>query len=179
VLVIAAATLAIGALAVGGATLLSHAGAPGAAAVTAAAALGSVEIRSDPPGAQILIDGSPSGRLTPAVLTGLLPGRAIRVELSKEGYGATAVILHPETERRDPHVVKLVQTGALVRLSDLPRHASVFLDGVQVDTGAALETSAGRHEVRVEVKGKIIFDKVLDVRPGEQTTAVASRKGEP
>lgn len=178
-LVFGAATLAIGALAVAGATLLSRAGAPGTTSMTSAVALGSLEIQSDPSGAQILIDGSPSGRVTPTVLTGLPLDRAIRVELSKEGYGAAAVILHPQIERRAPHIVKLAQTGALVRLAELPRHATVFLDGVQVDTGGAVETTVGRHQVRVEVKGKIVFEKVLDVQPGQQTTSVASGKGQP
>jgi serine/threonine protein kinase len=179
VLVIAAATLAIGGLAIGGAALLSRAGAPAATPLTTAAALGSLDIRSDPQGAQILVDGSPSGRVTPAILSGLPVGRAVRVELSKDGYGATAVILHPESERRAPHVVKLVQTGAVVRLVDLPRRASVFLDGVQVDPGGSVDTTVGRHELRVEVKEKIVFEKVLDVRPGVQTMSVASGAGAP
>jgi hypothetical protein len=178
-LMIGVATLAIGGLAIGGAALLSRAGAPDAASTVAPTALGSIEIRSDPPGAQILLDGSPSGRLTPTVVTGLPLGRSVRVELSKDGYGPTAVILHPEAERPAPHVVKLVQTGAVVRLVELPRHASVFLDGVQVDTDGAIETTVGRHEVRVEVKGKIAFLKVLDVRAGEQITSVGLGKSEP
>jgi hypothetical protein len=103
----------------------------------------------------------------------------VRIELSKEGYGATAVILHPETERRAARVVKLVQTGATLRLADLPQHASVYLDGVQVDTGGVVETTVGRHELRVEVKSKIVFATVLDVKPGEQVTQVVSGKGEP
>ena len=61
----------------------SFSDAPERAAVRATATL---EIRSDPPGAHVFIDGSPSGLRTPAVLTGLSAGSSVRVGLDKPGY---------------------------------------------------------------------------------------------
>jgi len=61
----------------------SFSDAPERAVVRATATL---EIRSDPPGAHVFIDGSPSGLRTPAVLTGLSAGSSVRVGLDKPGY---------------------------------------------------------------------------------------------
>jgi hypothetical protein len=52
----------------------------------AARATATLEIRSDPPGAHVFIDGSPSGLRTPAVLTGLSAGSSVQVGLDKPGY---------------------------------------------------------------------------------------------
>jgi hypothetical protein len=44
-----------------------------------------LHVTSDPPGAQVVLDGRPSGRVTPTVLDGLPPGRhALRLE--KDGF---------------------------------------------------------------------------------------------
>src|SRR6185369_1879334 len=118
-------TLAIGSVVIGGAVVLGRLAAPTSEATPAAPALGSVEVRSEPTGALIFIDGSPSGRVTPAILTGLPPARPLRIQLSKDGYRPAALTVTPETTLSGPHVVTLVQTGATVRLTDLPRHASV------------------------------------------------------
>ncbi len=52
----------------------------------AARATATLELRSDPPGAHVFIDGSPSGLRTPAVLTGLSAGSSVQVGLDKPGY---------------------------------------------------------------------------------------------
>ena len=57
--------------------------APSARAARAAASL---EIRSQPPGAHVFVDGTPSGLRTPTVLTGLAAGSRVQVRLDKPGY---------------------------------------------------------------------------------------------
>jgi len=52
----------------------------------AARAAASLEIRSQPPGAHVFVDGTPSGLRTPTVLTGLAPGSRVQVRLDKPGY---------------------------------------------------------------------------------------------
>ena len=47
---------------------------------------GALEIRSQPPGAHVFVDGTPSGLRTPTVLTGLPAGRRVQVRLDKPGY---------------------------------------------------------------------------------------------
>lgn len=175
----ATATLAIGALLIGGAVVLGRAVAPTSDTPLAEPALGSVALRSEPPGALIFIDGSPSGLVTPTTLTGLPLGRPLRVQLSKDGYRPAALTVTPEAAPRPPEVVTLVRTSAIVQLTNLPPRAAVFLDGVQIDTDGIVDTTVGRHELRVEVKSKIVFSKILDVKPGEQITKVAPGEGEP
>jgi serine/threonine protein kinase len=57
-----------------------------AAAPRAARATATLEIRSEPAGAHILVDGSPSGLRTPATLTGLSVGITVRIGLDRPGY---------------------------------------------------------------------------------------------
>jgi hypothetical protein len=45
----------------------------------------SLHVTSDPPGAQVVLDGRPSGRVTPTDLSGLAPGRHTLV-LQKDGF---------------------------------------------------------------------------------------------
>jgi len=172
-------TLAIGSVVIGAAVVLGRLAAPISEATAVAPAFGSVEVRSDPPGALIFIDGSPSGLVTPATLNGLPLARPLRIQLSKDGYRPAALTVTPEASPRSPQVIALVQTGAIVRLSGLPARASVFLDGVQVETDGIVETTVGRHEIRVEVKSKIVFSKVLEVQPGEQIAKVGAGERKP
>jgi len=49
-------------------------------------ATATLEIRSQPPGAHVFVDGTPSGLRTPTVLTGLTAGSRVQVRLDKPGY---------------------------------------------------------------------------------------------
>jgi hypothetical protein len=71
----------VGAVVLRGEHSSSDAPAPRAARATAA-----LEIRSEPAGAHILVDGSPSGLRTPATLTGLSVGITVRIGLDRPGY---------------------------------------------------------------------------------------------
>src|SRR5947207_12273033 len=53
-------------------------------------ATATLEIRSEPPGAHILVDGSPSGLRTPATLTNLSVGITVRIGLDKPGFGSAS-----------------------------------------------------------------------------------------
>ena len=53
---------------------------------TATRATATLEIRSEPPGAHVFVDGTPSGLRTPTVLTGLSAGKRVEVRLDKPGY---------------------------------------------------------------------------------------------
>ena len=61
----------------------SFTGTPAARSTRATATL---EIRSQPPGAHVFVDGTPSGLRTPTVLTGLSAGSRVQVRLDKPGY---------------------------------------------------------------------------------------------
>jgi serine/threonine protein kinase len=53
---------------------------------TGTRATATLEIRSEPPGAHVFVDGTPSGLRTPTVLTGLSAGKRVEVRLDKPGY---------------------------------------------------------------------------------------------
>ncbi len=55
-------------------------------AARSARATATLEIRSQPPGAHVFVDGTPSGLRTPTVLTGLTAGSRVQVRLDKPGY---------------------------------------------------------------------------------------------
>jgi len=57
-----------------------------APAARAARTTATLEIRSQPPGAHVFVDGTPSGLRTPTVLTGLPAGSRVHVRLDKPGY---------------------------------------------------------------------------------------------
>jgi hypothetical protein len=74
-----------GAVAMRGERSFSESAAPRAGRATV-----SLEIQSEPAGAHIFVDGSPSGLRTPATLTGLAVGITVRVSLDKPGYEPAA-----------------------------------------------------------------------------------------
>jgi hypothetical protein len=57
-----------------------------APAASGARATATLEIRSEPPGAHVFVDGTPSGLRTPTVLTGLSAGKRVEVRLDKPGF---------------------------------------------------------------------------------------------
>jgi len=71
----------------------------------AARATATLEIRSQPSGAHVFVDGSPSGLRTPATLTGLSLGIVVRVRLDKPGFEpASAQVQLTDTQ---PQIVSL------------------------------------------------------------------------
>jgi hypothetical protein len=50
----------------------------------------SIDVRSEPAGASIFVDGRPTGLKTPAVLSGLPVGRAVKLRLDLEGHAAAS-----------------------------------------------------------------------------------------
>src|SRR5207237_34267 len=57
-----------------------------AAPAVAAATTSTLQVTSDPPGAHLLLDGDPTGLVTPATINGLRAGRTIELRLDKPGY---------------------------------------------------------------------------------------------
>jgi hypothetical protein len=57
-----------------------------APAARPARATATLDIRSQPAGAHVFVDGTPTGLRTPTVLTGLVAGSRVQVRLDKPGY---------------------------------------------------------------------------------------------
>src|SRR6185436_19800128 len=79
--------VAVIALVAAGGTARDTAAASSGSSLTAvASAAAKLELQSRPPGAQVFVDGSPSGLRTPAVLSGLPVGRMVSIRLDLPGY---------------------------------------------------------------------------------------------
>jgi hypothetical protein len=143
-----------------------------------ASRLGALELRSQPAGASILIDGNPTGLATPATITGLPPDRTIEVRLEKPGFRTVvqSVRLASATggagDRATERTFNLVATSGTVRFRGLPARAEVLLDGDPVDLRLPLTAALGRHHLRVDTRTSPVLSRVIDVKPGEQTVVV-------
>jgi hypothetical protein len=123
----------------------------------AAPVLGGLDIRSEPPGAHLFVNGDPNGLTTPALLTGLRAGRTIELRLDKAGY-------QPVSRRI---------------VDDLPNRSSVYVDDVLVEGTRPISLPLGPHRLRVEASAELIFSRDVDVRPGEQRIRVEAQRPEP
>jgi len=139
--------------------------------VTAPAATAALEIASEPAGAHVFVDGNPTGLVTPATLSGLPVGRKVEVRLDMPEYQPVAQVLEVRAGA-EPHLFRLQASAGTLVLRGLPAHASVYVDGSQVDPGAPIAASVGPHRVRVEADGEVVFTKSVAVHGGEQTVQV-------
>lgn len=129
---------------------------------------GNIAVDSDPAGASILLDGQPTGLVTPDTLTGLEPGSYL-VSVALDGYLAnpasrTAVVSPLATAQ--PGVFNLSATSLAV--TSTPAGAAVFLDGV--DTGLVTPATV----VGVD-EGEVVVSLVLPgylVAPASFTATV-------
>ncbi|HEX2657699.1 MAG TPA: PEGA domain-containing protein, partial [Polyangia bacterium] len=173
-LIIAAAVVSV---AIGAVLGLRGPGTSPTVAPPVTAPVSTLEITSTPAGAQVLIDGDPSGLVTPAHLTGLGAGRKVEIRVDKPGY-------RPETQTTDVPAsgsrtlsFKLVASMGEVRLQNVPPQSTTYVDDVTVDAARPLELSVGPHRLRVEVGKKLFSTMKLDVHAGAQTVTVRSTEG--
>jgi len=137
-------------------------------ATGAARAAATLEIKSQPPGAHVFVDGSPSGLRTPAKLTGLAAGSRIQVRLDKAGYEpATEQVTLAEGQTRTLSLVLRGATGN-VKIVGAPARASIYLDDREVDTSKPLSAPPGAHRLRVETAEGVMFSKTIEVAAGAE-----------
>lgn len=131
---------------------------------------GLVLIHSDPPEAEIIIDGAVHGT-TPALITDLPFGR-YRLKLTKAGFQEQEREL--QVENRIPQSVRVVlaSDSATVTVTTTPAGGSVFIDGIQ--RGIAPVTieriPEGTVELSVQCDGFAPFKQTIKVAAGENQT---------
>jgi len=141
----------------------------------------SLNVRSNPPGAIVIIDGFPTGERTPCRIDGLSPGRH-RILVSMPGYlPAEEVITIPEGSRTGGVItctLKEYTSGDLLVESNVP-DARIYLYGRY--TGEKTPhtftgMSIGTYEVRVvsENDSRTIEDVL--VKPGTTTRCLVTLK---
>ncbi|HEY0710894.1 MAG TPA: serine/threonine-protein kinase [Polyangia bacterium] len=143
-----------------------------APAITAAAKSADLELKSEPPGAHILIDGEPTGLTTPTVLRNLRSGRSFEIRLDKPGYQTVIQKVEVGAGAPSARSFGLVPAVALLLFEGLPQGAAVYIDEVLVDAKGTVAAQLGPRKVRVENQGEVIFEKIIDARAGEHSIKV-------
>jgi serine/threonine protein kinase len=146
------------------------------AAVSVSANAVSLELKTDPPGAHLLLDGEPTALSTPTVLRNLRLGRVLQIQLDKAGYQTAVQRIQLDTNGPMVRTFKLVAAGGTLLLEGLPTGASVYLDDVLTEVWGPLAVPLGSVKLRVENEGEVILETVLDVRAGEQRIKLPARK---
>jgi serine/threonine-protein kinase len=164
----------VAAVAAGLVLIVTLRGGPTTAPVSTVAAQSvDLEIRSEPPGAQVLIDGSPTGLSTPTVLRNQRPGGVFEVRLDRPGYQTAVRKITISGEPTQIQVVRLVAASTTLRLEGLPSDGKVYVDDVLAPTsGGTLTVPLGTRKLRVESGGDVVFDKVITAEGSEQTVKV-------
>jgi eukaryotic-like serine/threonine-protein kinase len=140
-------------------------GAPGRGTVV-------LEVKSEPPGAQMLLDGEPTGLVTPTVVRNLRVGQTLELRLDKPGYLTAIQKIQMDSATKVSRSITLVAAGGLLKLEDLPARASVYLDDVLTDAQGPVAAPLGMRKLRIESGGQVVLEKVVEVGPGEQTIRI-------
>ncbi len=129
-------------------------------------ATGTLDVRSDPSGAQVYLDGAYLG-LTPLVASAA-PGRH-RVEVKKAGYRpyrASVRVAPGQRVRVYARLVPEVQNGRIAVRSE-PEGAAVYLNGAyRGRTPVTIEVAPGGYELRLALPGYRDYRTRVEVGPG-------------
>ena len=168
IVLVASLTAVIGLVAVGGLLRGTITG-PRLTAGPAVQATAGLDLRSQPAGASIFVDGTPTGLTTPAVLSGLPVGRTITLRLDLAGY--TGVSKQTTLTEGQPQRLSFTLASAVgtVRLRGLPPRATVLLDDRPIEAAGPLSVSVGTHKLRVELEQSVLLSKTVEIRAGAES----------
>ncbi|HTB56584.1 MAG TPA: serine/threonine-protein kinase [Polyangia bacterium] len=144
----------------------SHAG---TATSTAAQATTSLDLRSQPAGASIFVDGRPTGLQTPAVLDGLPVGRTVKLRLDLGGYAPASKETTLGAGQSQTLSFTLESATGTVRLVGVPRQATAELDDRPVDPSKPIAAAVGAHRLRLELEQSVLLSKTIEVRANAET----------
>ena len=163
-----------------GGSAVGAAGEPGGAASKPAEppkapASANLKVSSTPAGAKILLDGTDTGKVTPAELTGFAKGKDVAIALDLPGKKLVTVT----GKAGGPEVSANLEKASVrtVELASEPAGATVTLDGKKVGKtpttyAKALDLSKGKHAVVFKLSGHA--DQTVELGPDSKW----ERKGE-
>ncbi len=163
-LIAVAALGGIGALAMRGES--AH---TGSAATAFAQATSRIDLRSQPAGASIFVDGRPTGLKTPAVLDGLPVGRTVKLGLDLPGYAAASREMTLRVGQPQTLSFTLESATGTIRLVGVPRQATAELDDQPVDPSKPIAAAVGAHKLRIELEQSVLLSKTIEVRANAET----------
>jgi hypothetical protein len=132
---------------------------------------GTLNINTNPRGADVFLDGAFVGRSPVTVTTSI--GRHT-VEAREDGYrnASTVVNVTAGTQNLNLNLEPVVVNGTVI-VDGGPRGANVFLDGVFAgNLPVTLNTSIGRHSLEVRADGFENFATTINVAAGTQRVNV-------
>jgi serine/threonine-protein kinase len=154
----------VGAVAMRGASL--RAGTPSSATTQSTTSL---DLRSEPAGASIFVDGRPTGLKTPAVMEGLPVGQTVKLRLDLGGYAVASK--ETTLAAGQPQTLSFALESAMgtVRLVGVPRQATAELDDRPVDPSKPIAATVGAHKLRLELDQTVLISKTIEVRANAET----------
>lgn len=135
------------------------------------AATGRVSVASTPEGAEVLLNGRPTGRETPAELAAL-PVGTHTVQLRRDGYDlwTQAVVVGADRHHRiDATLARSRKDAGDLRVKTHPPRALISLDGSPTgrrSPDTLLDVPAGSHRLELTVDGHRPWSGTVTVREG-------------
>jgi serine/threonine protein kinase len=131
---------------------------------------GSVLVDSDPKGANILLNGQPTGQVTPHTFTNLTFPQKLFFQVQQSGYALSSRLV--EVENQDPKTeffeLKSVINYHEVKFDVGMKGAEVFVDGKSLGvTPLTVKLSEGDHIIKITKEGYEDVARDVEVR-GEQ-----------
>ena len=133
-----------------------------------------LEVKSEPPGAKVYIDGKELGD-TPLALSDIKTGRH-QIRVVKEGFESYEVLVETGVDRKEviANLTKVVRKGELV-IRTIPTEATLYLNERSVGTspyeGKGL--SPGKYKVRVTQEGYEPWEKDVAIEAGKKAEVLA------
>lgn len=127
---------------------------------------GTIDVESDPAGAEVTVNGQPRGS-TPLKVDGVPKGRAT-VTVHKRGYGDVTRELSVVAGKSQTLSVKLEGLPGSMTLSAIPEDARFYVNDKPEGKGPVSLTrlSPGRYSIRVEKEGFATETKTVDLPNG-------------
>ncbi len=139
----------------------------------------SIQVHSTPPGAEVRIDGRPTGT-TPLALSDLTPGKHF-VDLRLDGHlpWEQEVVAEPAESLAVEAALK--PHPATLRIESNPEGASVTVDGKpQGNTPWEIgDLAAGRHEILLRHPGYAELQETIEIAPGERVRTRVTLEPDP
>lgn len=145
---------------------------------TVTAAKGSILIESKPSGAQVIIDGTNTGRQTPCTIDDLSVG-SHDIRISKNGYQTAQFTRNIQVGQKARISANLAKTQARIAQPSTQKAyfkinvdpwAKIYIDGKYIETtpiARAIEISAGSHLVKLDNPNFQSWQKRMNFKAGE------------
>ncbi|HJJ54850.1 MAG TPA: PEGA domain-containing protein [Methanocorpusculum sp.] len=134
-------------------------------------ATGTINIASNPSGANVKIDGSYYG--TTPFVTSLSPG-SHTVTLSKSGYSSYSTSVYVKSNEVSYIDATLSSSSGYISISSNPKGASVYIDGSYVgETDCTVSASTGTHSITITKSGYGSYGSKVTVNSGQVSTVSA------